>query len=102
MSREYRAYASTITGRRYHDICGQQAVIPEVYDTDSYAASQAFGEVIRAAGDDGILYDSLRHAAGRNIVAYIPTAVENVMQADHFEIRVETASRLINVTRLTS
>jgi hypothetical protein len=36
-----------------------------------YSASQVFGEAIRRTGD-GIVYDSLRHFGGVNVVAYQP------------------------------
>jgi hypothetical protein len=78
---------------------GQQAIRAAVYDPESYVASQALGEAIRAAQGAGLIYDSVRHAGGVNVVAHRPRNVLDVVQADHFEIVVEAASKQIKVTR---
>jgi hypothetical protein len=98
-TRTYRAYAARLAGR-YLDIRGQGAIRPELYDGMSYAASQAFGEAVRASDDDGLIYDSLRHVGGVNVVAYRPRNVLDVAQSDHFEIEVEVASSRIVARRL--
>lgn len=96
-TRRYRAYRCRLDGS-YRDIAGiaDQAL----YDRTSYGASQLFGEKLRAAGEDGILYDSLRHAGGLAICAYRPSKVLDVIQADHFDIAVRTDGPAITVTRL--
>ncbi len=86
----------------YLDIRGQQATRPALYAADSHAASQAFGEAVRASGGAGLLYDSLRHAGGVNVVAHRPRNVLDVTQADHFEIAALAASRRITMRRLAS
>lgn len=101
LKRKYRAYTSTLAGS-YLDIRGQQSTMPAVYDLSSYGASQAFGEGIRAAGETGIIFDSLRHAGGINMVAYRPTKVLDVLQADHYEISVQAAANRISVRTLTA
>jgi hypothetical protein len=101
MGRTFRAYTCTLAGS-YLDIRGQQAIRSDVYAPDSYVASQALGEAIRAAGRAGIIYDSLRHAGGVNIVAHRPRNVLDVLQADHFEIAVEASSKRIEARRLTA
>ena len=45
--RTFRAYTCTLAGS-YLDIRGQQAIRSDVYAPDSYVASQALGEAIRA------------------------------------------------------
>jgi hypothetical protein len=42
---------------------------------DSYAASQPFGAALRAAGANGIVYASVRDAAGQCVAAFTPKAV---------------------------
>jgi hypothetical protein len=101
MVRTYRCYSARLTGR-YLDICGKQAELADVYASDSYAASQAFGERLRASGEPGILYDSVRYRGGVNAVAYRPSMVLDVVQADHFEIRVTAAERRIEMQRLAA
>lgn len=97
--RTFRAYAAMLTGT-YEDIRGQQAVRPDLYAPASYAAGQAFGEAIRAAGGAGIVYDSVRHRGGRNVAAFRPSRVLDVVQTDHFDISVSVAERRIDVRRL--
>ncbi|AWN48563.1 hypothetical protein DK419_21230 [Methylobacterium terrae] len=67
---------------------------------EDYAASQRFGEAVRASGGHGILYDSLRHAGGANAVAYRPRGVLEVAQGDHYAITVRAAAPRIAARRL--
>jgi hypothetical protein len=94
LSRDYRTYVATLDGA-YVDIRGQQAARPDLYAADSHAAGQAFGEGLRALGEDGLLYQSLRRAGGVNVVAYRTLKVLDVVQAEHFRISVEEGSRCI-------
>src|SRR3546814_18562457 len=100
MSRKYRSYSAELLGSDFHDICGLQSSQPDIYRSDSYVASQTFGESVRSAGNSGIVFDSLRHKGGVNALCFIPPQITNVMQSDHFEISVEALSRNINVRRL--
>ncbi|RJT23443.1 RES domain-containing protein [Chakrabartia godavariana] len=101
MRRTYRNYTAVLIGD-YRDIRGRQAALPGAYASDSYEAAQAFGEDVRASQASGLLYDSLRHRGGCNIVAYRPVGVTEVVQAEHFEISVEAASRRIEVRKLSA
>lgn len=100
MTRTYRAYSTTLSGD-YLDIRGQQATRREVYASDRYDASQKLGEQVRASGGAGLLYDSLRRHPGSNVVAHRPRNVTDIVQADHFEITVMAAARMIDVRRLS-
>jgi hypothetical protein len=99
VQRQFRQYSARAIGA-YRDIRGAAAEMAEVYAPDSYAASQRLGEEIRASGQAGILYDSVRHAGGVNVAAHRPRNVVDVVQVDHFEVRVTAASRRIEVRRL--
>jgi hypothetical protein len=100
MTRTYRAYATTLSGN-YLDIRGQQAARPDVYASDRYAAGQKLGEQVRASGGAGLLYDSLRHRAGSNVVAHRPGNITDIVQTDHFELTVQATSRTIEVRKLS-
>jgi len=100
LSRQYRAYTARLLGD-YVDIRGQRGSRADLYDSSSYIASQAFDEAVRASGGAGILFDSVRHAGGVNVVAHRPRNVTDVTQADHFEITVEAGSTRIAAKRLT-
>jgi hypothetical protein len=101
LTRQYRTYTARLAGD-YLDIRGQQTARPDVYASDSYAAGQALGESVRASGGAGLLFDSLRHAGGLNIVAHRPRNVLDVTQADHFELSVEAARPRIEARRLAA
>ena len=76
--------------------------MPELYLPDSYAASQSFGEARRKAGDFGIVYNSVRVKGGVNVVAFRPSRILDVTQADHFEITVLADTKRIEVRRLAA
>lgn len=99
LTRQYRTYTARLEGD-YLDIRGQQGARQDVYASDSYAAGQALGESIRAAGGAGILFDSLRYAGGLNVVAHRPRKILDVTQRDHFELSIGAASPRIEARRL--
>lgn len=92
--RVYRAYAARLEGS-YLDICGQREACPDLYASDSYAASQLFGEQVRRSEAAGILYDSVRHEGGTNVVAYRPRNILDVAQSAHYEIIVPARGKVI-------
>jgi hypothetical protein len=98
--RTYRQYSSTLDGA-YLDIRGQQDTSKDIYDPENYTAAQMLGETLRTAGKAGVIYDSLRHAGGVNIVAHRPRNIRNIVQCDHFEIIVETAVNRIEVQKVS-
>lgn len=95
MKRVYRSYTARLDGE-FRDVRGQ----PELHDPASYVVSQAFGEAERAAGRDGIVFDSVRHRGGVNAAAFRPSKVLDVVQAEHFEIAVQAGERRIEVRHL--
>jgi hypothetical protein len=101
LRRTFRSYTARLAGR-YRDICGRQSELPALYASDDYADGQRFGEALRAAGADGILYDSVRHRGGVNACAYRPSKVLEVTQAAHFDVRVRADSRQIRVRELVA
>lgn len=101
MRRTYRTYTATLLGDHV-DVRGGQREHPDVYASDRYDGGQIFGETVRASGAAGILFDSLRHRGGCNVVGYRPADISDVVQADHFEIRVEAKDRRIHVRALPS
>lgn len=97
-TRCFRVYVARLEGR-FVDLCGADE--PQLYDGQDYAASQAFGERQRAAGEDGIVYDSLRFVGGVAICAYRPSKVLDVTQAQHFSVTVRTDEAVIEVETLS-
>lgn len=97
MSRTYRSYSCRIEGR-YEDLRGRQG--DPIYASADYAAGQAYGEAERAGGGDGLVYASVRHAGGSNVVAFRPSKILEVTQGEHLEISVLADSPSIAVRRL--
>lgn len=97
-ARRFRVYVSRLEGG-FVDLRGKDE--PTLYDPKSYSASQAFGEGRRAAGEDGILYDSLRFAGGVAVCAYRPSKVLDVVQAQHLAVTVRTDAPEIVVETLS-
>lgn len=93
MRGQYRTYSAMLDGF-YEDIRGQQAVHPDLYDLIDYTAGQAFGEAVRCSGD-GIVYDSVRHVGGINVVAYRPRKIRDILQCEHYELTVPLTGRII-------
>jgi RES domain len=100
MRRTYRAYTATLLGN-YLDIRAQQATRPEIYASQRYDASQQLGEAVRASGGAGLIYDSVRRRTGANAVAHRPRNITEIVQTDHFEITVASASRTIDIRKLS-
>ena len=57
---------------RLHDLRPAGAVPEAVYDADDYTASRALGARLRARGSAGVVYRSVRHAAGQCVGLFRP------------------------------
>lgn len=101
LSRDYRTYLADLDGS-FVDLRARRAEHPDLYARDSHTAGQVFGEGLRAAGEDGLLYDSLRRASGTNVVAYRAAKVRDVRQSDHLRISVQPTAHRIEVRRLAA
>ena len=71
----------------FSDVRGLRESYPELYDPESYAVSQSFGEARRRSGANGIIYGSVRRARGTNLVVYRPSLLLPIVQGDHFDYR---------------
>lgn len=96
--RTFRCYSSRPEGT-YRDLRGAQDRHPDLYAPDSHRAGQSFGEALRAAGADGIVYDSVRHRGGANVCAYRPSKVLQVTQAAHYDIEISAGDRQVRVKK---
>ena len=83
----------------FHDIRSDNPDFAPLYDPDSYVASQAFAQSLRAGGSNGVLYRSVRHQGGECVACFRPLLVSNVRQAAHFEYRW-SGTRMPTITPL--
>jgi len=68
---------------KLHDLRGQGASIPGVYDPDLYGESQDLGRTLRSQGSPGIVYDSVRRPLGQCAAVFKPRALSNARTAGH-------------------
>ena len=57
---------------------------PQIYHPDSYAYSSTYGAASRAAGNDGVHYDSVRHAGGECVGLFWPVGVRTAQTAAEY------------------
>jgi hypothetical protein len=82
MELDMRSYLCDVSGS-FHDIRGKREQMPEIYDPDSYVASQKFARGLKLAGSNGVAYDSVRHAGGQCLAIYRPRLIQNCRQGAH-------------------
>jgi hypothetical protein len=68
----------------FHDLRGNPAWAAAL-DPQDYAASRALGQRLRQAGSNGVVYPSVRRAAGQCVGAFRPKAVGLPIQARHLQ-----------------
>jgi len=93
---QMRCYTTSIVAQ-LHDIRGGW---PEEQSPSSYAASVTLARELRAAGSDGIVYESARHAGGQCVAAFYPDVVSPCTQAQHLAYRWD-GTRVSMVFELT-
>lgn len=90
---EMRSYIGDIAGALL-DIRGGWS---ELHDPDSYVASQRAGVEWRDKGDNGIVYDSVRHRGGQCVALFYPDLVSPVRQGAHLHYHWD-GTRISHVT----
>ncbi|HET7268111.1 MAG TPA: RES family NAD+ phosphorylase [Oleiagrimonas sp.] len=95
---QMRCYRTGVHGR-LHDVRGGW---PKVHDPGDYSASQALALRLRAAGSNGIVYGSVRHAGGTCVAAFYPDIVDPCVQAGHYLYRWDGTriSAVLEVSRV--
>ena len=81
---QMRAYIGEIEAE-WVDLHGLRESRADLYDLESYAASQPFGEARREEGAWGIVYHSVRRPDGGCLAVFRPPACRPVDQGPHYE-----------------
>jgi hypothetical protein len=68
---------------KLHDIRGQAAAMPAVYDPVQYRASQDLGRALRAQGSAGIAFESVRRPQGQCVAIFKPKALSKARAVGH-------------------
>jgi hypothetical protein len=79
MKLEMRCYRTAVEGR-LHDL---RKGWTTMLQPDDYAAPQALARELRAAGSDGVVYPSVRHAGGECVGLFFPDLLKPCVQAQH-------------------
>jgi hypothetical protein len=79
---EKRCYVADVSCD-LHDIRTRRADLPDIYDPQSYAASQKLGHALHESGSNGIAFESVRRAGGECVAMFRPRLVQNVRQSVH-------------------
>ena len=79
---EMRCYLADVACE-LHDLRTRRAEMRDVYDPSSYGSSQKLGRELRAAGSNGIAFDSVRRDGGECVAIFRPRLVQNVRQGVH-------------------
>ncbi|WP_295529037.1 RES family NAD+ phosphorylase [Novosphingobium sp. Chol11] len=69
----------------FHDLRGAGADIHAALDGKDYTASQTLAKKLRAAGSDGVVYPSIRHAGGECAGLFYPDCAANPIQGRHLD-----------------
>ncbi|HXP64706.1 MAG TPA: RES family NAD+ phosphorylase [Steroidobacteraceae bacterium] len=68
-----------------HDLRGGDKRWNSALDRDDYRQSQILAASLRAAGSEGLVYPSRRHASGQCVALFYPDRASNVIQARHLD-----------------
>lgn len=79
---DMRVYAVDLDAE-LHDIRGRKTSHLELYDPETYAASQSLARALRDAGSNGIVYWSVRHDGGECVAVFRPRLLSNCRQERH-------------------
>jgi len=68
-----------------HDLRAEPDRWHDVLAPDDYRAGQALGQQLRAAGSEGVVFPSVRHAGGQCAGLFHPDCAANPVQARHLD-----------------
>jgi hypothetical protein len=66
-----------------HDLRRMRPILPDIYRSDDYTASQLLGGALRAGGSSGVVYDSVRHDGGKCVGIFRPRALSHCRDEKH-------------------
>jgi len=79
---DMRVLGVTVTAS-LHDLRGMREIMPDIYRSDDYAASQLLGGALRAGGSSGVVYDSVRHDGGKCVGVFRPRMLSHCRDWKH-------------------
>lgn len=79
---DQRVYVGRIAGD-FVDLTGDPNAAVPLMNPDDYGQSRRFGASVRANGDDGILFESVRHPGHRALAVFVPPRVDPPVQERH-------------------
>lgn len=83
-----------------HDLRGLRSALPDVYDLESYTESRLLGGALRAGGSNGVVYDSVRHDAGKCVGVFKPRLLSHCRDRKHLRY-IWDGARIADVLEIT-
>jgi hypothetical protein len=68
-----------------HDLRGEEAALAAVLRDSDYGESQQLGLALKAAGSEGLVWNSLRHKSGECVGLFFPDLGANAVQGRHLD-----------------
>jgi hypothetical protein len=81
---QFRELVFDVAGR-LHDLRGPEGSESGALDPADYAAGQALGAALHAAGSDGVVYPSVRHPGGECVGLFYPDLAASPLQGRHLD-----------------
>jgi len=77
----YECQQRVLTGNLAGLFCDIRSLaLVDVYSPDDYTAGQVFGKKIKDEGNDGIVYDSVRHKGGTCFAVFKPSLIKSIKE----------------------
>jgi RES domain-containing protein len=97
---EARVVVADLDAGALADIRAPEQRFAPLYAPDDYRASQQFGAWLYADDREGIIYRSVRAAAGQCVVAFTPHILQRARQSKHLDLHWD-GERIVNVIQKT-
>jgi hypothetical protein len=68
-----------------HDLRGGDPALADAFHDSDYRQSQALGAALKAAGGEGLVYESLRYRGGQSVALFYPDLGANAVQGRHLD-----------------
>jgi hypothetical protein len=81
---QFREIVLDVAGH-LHDLRGGHSDHADLLDPNDYRASQSFGEQLRAAAAEGVVYPSTRNPSGECVGLFFPDLAINARQGRHLD-----------------
>jgi hypothetical protein len=87
---------SVVVRGQLHDLRGLRDIMPDIYRSDDYTASQLLGGALRAGGSNGAVYESVRQEGGQCVAIFRAPLLSSCRERRHLRY-VWDGARIVDV-----